>query len=190
MTWICDGKSAAVLIYDEAGRLLAHTRATAPAGIALGPAGHVDDVHPGATHTDAAVCETQEEYGLTVTPDGLDLVLHRWLPNRCGADIPALPNGGHEWMVYRARAWSGQPVAAPDEVQALHWCTPAQLQHLADRTIAYVRGRLAEEDWQACPGMEPVWVYMVEMLNLVRLPDPTDLRAVLGYARAGSAPVR
>src|SRR5690625_6483047 len=68
-------------------------------------------------------------------------------------------------MVYRARAWSGQPVAAPDEVHGLHWCTPAQLQHLADRTIAYVRGRLAEEDWQACPGMEPVWVYMAEMLD-------------------------
>src|SRR5699024_7726545 len=95
MTWICDGKSAATLIYDEAGRLLAHTRATAPAGIALGPAGHVDDVHPGATHIDAAVCETEEEYGLTVTPGDLDLVLHRWLPNRCGADIPALPHGGH-----------------------------------------------------------------------------------------------
>src|SRR5699024_6688514 len=61
--------------------------------------------HPGATHTDAAVCETEEEYGLTVTPGDLDLVLHRWLPNRCGADIPALPHGGHEWMVYRARVW-------------------------------------------------------------------------------------
>src|SRR5690625_2499268 len=201
MTWICDGKSAAVLIYDEAGRLLAHTRATAPAGIALGPAGHVDDVHPGATHTDAAVCETQEEFGLTVIPDGLHLVLHRWLPNGCGADMPALPNGAHWGMVYRARARSGHPFAGPlvvpglhwaasDVVHGLHWCTPAQLQHLADRTIAYVRGRLAEEDWQSCPGMEPVWVYMAEMLHLICVPDPVDLAAVLDYARAGSAPVR
>src|SRR5699024_12335000 len=87
MAAIRDGNSAAAPICDEAGRLLAHPRATAPAGIALGPAGHVDDVHPGATHTDAAVCETQEEYGLTVTPDGLDLMMHRWLAKRCGADM-------------------------------------------------------------------------------------------------------
>lgn len=189
MTWICDGKSTATLIYDDVGRLLAHTRATAPAGIALGPAGHVDDVHPGATHLDAAVRETEEEYGLTVAPSDLELVLHRWLPNRCGADVPALPHGGHEWMVYRARTWSGQTAAAPDEVRALHWCTPAQLQFLAERTVAFVRGRLPETDWQAAPGMEPVWVYMAEMLNLVRVSAP-DLAAVLDYAQAAPSPVR
>ncbi|MGQ4266444.1 NUDIX hydrolase [Nocardiopsis changdeensis] len=190
MPWICDGKSAGTLIYDRAGRLLTHTRATAPSGIALGACGHVDDVTPGATHTQAAVRETEEEYGLTVREADMDLVFHRWLPNRCGAHIPAAPRGGHEWAIYRARVWSGQVKVAPDEVLATHWCTPGQMQVLADRTVDYVHGRIGEDTWQTAPGIEPVWVYIGQMLGLFEVPDPRDLAAVLHFTETPPTPVR
>lgn len=37
--------------------------------------------------------------------------------------------------------------------------------------------------------MEPVWVYMGQMLGLVDA-DPADLRVVLDYAQAAPSPVR
>lgn len=185
MPYICDGNSVGVLIFDDHDRLLMITRAKPPAGIAP-VAGHVKDENPEFTHLDAAVAEVSEEVGLAVAREDLVQVYARWQPNRCGAQVPA-PSRGHEWRVYRARSWSGKITAAEDEVRGTAWYEPAQVQELADRTIAYARGRVSEEEWQARPGLEPVWVDILAITprrldraegTYIRVPDRRDLEAV------------
>lgn len=165
MPYICDGLSVGVLIFDDQHRLLMITRAHAPAGIAP-VAGHVRDEHPDFTHVDAAVVETSEEVGLTVRPEDLQRVYIQWHPNRCGADIPATPVG-HDWQVYYAKQWTGEVARSEEETSGVAWYTLDEVQALADRTIAYAHGRIPEEEWQASPGLEPMWV---DILSLVTKP--------------------
>ncbi|MEU8272624.1 hypothetical protein AB0B89_36430, partial [Sphaerisporangium sp. NPDC049002] len=44
------------------------------------------------------------------------------------------------------------------ETRDVRWLTAAQLQELADRTVAYARGSISTAEFEANPGMEPVWV--------------------------------
>lgn len=185
MPYVCDGNSAGVLVFDAHGRVLLGERAKPPSGIAP-PCGHVTDTDPHRTHRQAACDETWEEYGLTVHPENLKRVYSRWQPNRCGAAIPAA-HGGHRWEVYRTDQWTGAVVFAPDEVSGYGWYTLDQVQRLADRTIAYAHGRIPDRDWQANPGLEPVWVDILQIIphswadledTYIRVPDPRDRRAV------------
>ena len=169
MPYICDGNSVGVLIFDDHDRLLMITRAKPPAGIAP-VAGHVKDENPEYTHVDAAITETREEVGLTVAAEDLRRVYIQHLPNRCGAHVPH-ESGGHQWQVYLATRWAGAVILAEDEAAAARWYTPDEVQDLATRTVAYSMGLITEEEWQAKPGLEPVWV---DILGLLPKPYKQD----------------
>lgn len=185
MPYVCDGNSVGVLIFDSLDRLLMITRAKAPSGIAP-VAGHVRDNNPEFTHLDAAVVEANEEVGLAIAKEDLEEVYERHLPNRCGATVQAEP-AGHQWLVYQTREWSGTIRRAPGEVREFGWYEPAQIQVLAERTIAYAHGKVSESSWQKAPGLEPAWVDILTAIppvegdpakTMVRISDLQGLRAV------------
>lgn len=156
---VCDNTSVGVLIGDDQGRLLLFRRGRYPWGMAP-VAGHVDG-H--GTVEDAARAEIAEEVGVGV--NGLEYVAGGWRENRCRRE-PGPQGVGHFWTVYRA-AWAGT-VRATDEAKAPAWYTPAEIQWLADRTVAYAAGRVAEADWRPAPGLEPVWVRWLADLGIIR----------------------
>jgi 8-oxo-dGTP pyrophosphatase MutT (NUDIX family) len=166
----CDNHSVGVLITDPHGRVLMFERATLPAGIAP-PAGHID------THGDAytaAITEVTEETGLTVT--GLTTLTHTWRNNVCRRQHG--PHGpGHQWTVYTAHTTTGELNLDPREARNARWYTPAQLQALAERTVAYANGHTNADDNAAHPGIEPVWVEFLHATGLIHV-SPADLMAV------------
>ena len=196
MPYVCDGLSVGVLIFDDHDRLLMITRAKPPAGIAP-VAGHVRDNNPEFTHLDAAVAETKEEVGLDVSPEDLRRVYIQYRPNQCGAHVPH-ESGGHQWQVYLATQWAGDITLAEDEAAAARWYTPDEVQDLAARTVAYSMGLIPEEEWQAKPGLEPVWV---DILGLLPKPYKKDAgvfdtvvqvgaQGLLGAQKLYGAPVK
>ncbi len=171
----CDNHVVGVLIHDAAGRLLMFQRATPPPGVAP-PAGHVE--HHGSAD-DAAVAEVREEVGLTVVR--LRPLLSAWLPDSCGSrDLPGPQGFDHRWTVYRADV-TGEVEADVREARHPYWYTPAEVQALTDRTVAYAHGRLSAEEFAAEPGLEPVWVGFLRDLGLVRV-DTADLDLIARMA--------
>ena len=170
MTAACDNASVGVLITRPDGRWLMLERATPPVGVAP-CAGHVFDEHDG--YMDAAEAEVSEELGLTVKT--LELAVAGWRANACRRG-PGPRGTGHQWQVFIATV-SGDLRPSPREVRNVRWCTPGDLQHLADRTAAYARGELPVREFAACPGIEPVWVWFLTELGLITMPVP-DLTAV------------
>lgn len=169
MTKSCDNTSVGVLISDGAGSLLMFHRATRPVGVAA-VAGHIDD-HGSAE--DAARAEVREEVGLRV--DRLTLLTATWRNNACRrGDGPRGP--GHAWSVYRADA-SGQISANEREALNARWYRPETLRQLADRTLRYASGLLADQDFVAAPGIEPVWLAFLVDAGFLAL-DDDQLRRV------------
>ena len=161
MPKLCDGNSVGVLLRDADSRILMITRNLAPSGVAP-IAGHVCDEIPTLTHLGAAIVEAQEEVGLTVWPEDLALVYARDLPNRCRR-IPA-KSLGHDWRVFAASRWTGELTPSERETRGARWYTVEEIQALAERTVAYAHGDVSEADWQAKPGLEPVWVDIFETI--------------------------
>jgi 8-oxo-dGTP pyrophosphatase MutT (NUDIX family) len=163
--WVCDNASVGVLLLDEDGRLLTFTRPDG-AGVAP-PAGHVFDEH--TTFSEAARAEVAEEVGLTVQE--LTLVTQGWRFNRCqGGDGPR--GRGHDWRIYRA-TWTGMVSPSAQETIDVRWRDRAELQALADRTVAYARYRAQvdgeEGSWSTDPGIEPVWVRWLVDADLITM---------------------
>lgn len=174
----CDNASVGVLIYDDQMRLLLLERAHPPHGWAP-PAGHVfdehgDRAHPAAAYRTAAAAEVAEETGLRVTT--LHEVSHQWLPNRCHRG-PSADGHGHLWRVYSAAGYTGDVTRSVEETRATSWVTVQQMQQLADRTVAYARGEITDVEFYTNPGLEPVWVTLCVMLDMVRV-NPMDLARV------------
>lgn len=171
----CCNQVVGVIIHDRAGRLLMFQRATPPAGVAPA-AGHVGE------HGDpeaAAIAEVREEVGLTVT--GLELLATRWLPDSCGSrQLPGPQGFDHHWSIYRADVTG---VVAVDVREAVNprWCTPAQVQALADRTVDWAHGGLTDTQFTARPGLEPVWVLWLHHLGLIHV-SPADLSLITPLA--------
>ena len=161
MAKICDNKSAGVIIRDSQGRLALLTRAKFPSGIAP-PAGHVDD-HGSPEQT--AIDEVSEEVGLRINPDDLKptSIQQQRVMNRCSRE------GGdhHDWWVYEADKWDGDIVPDPDETKGARWYTPKEFQALAARTAAYRQGTVSDADWEASPGLEPVWFDFMQQLGYI-----------------------
>lgn len=153
----CCGSCVGVLIESQAGELLMVTRGWYPEGVAP-VAGHRDIRNPVAT-------EVREETGLTVvgTPE---LVWRGRLDNLCQSP-PANPPG-HYWFIYRA-AVVGELSPDPVETRGARWYSRAEVQELADRTIAYASGALTDAEFAADPGLEPVWVEHLERLDMIRV---------------------
>lgn len=174
---VCDHASAAMLITDSAHRLLLIERAHQPHGYAP-PAGHVFD-HIGAdTHDyatafiDAAVTEVREETGLTVRPVDLSLVLDRWSGNRCSRPLADDRKAGHAWRVFETDRFTGN-LTRTVEARSVGWYGAAQVEMFAERTTRFVAGHLTEAEFQRAPGLEPIWVWWLNVLGrLPNIPGP------------------
>lgn len=166
---VCDTESVGVIVENAAGEILVADRTITPWGTAC-PAGHAEGhghptPKPGKpdqpVHRAAATGELDEEVGLQVTAEELELVAHGWRDNRCGRHLRPGAPAGHWWNIYRWRVsqgWDGELRLAPDEVANARWLNPLQLQELVERTIDLAHGRLTAEEFRTRPGAEPVWV--------------------------------
>lgn len=157
---VCDNASVGVLIFDGQGRLLLIERGRWPWGWAP-VAGHVYDEHDSTEA--AAYAEADEEVGLHL--EHLEEVAGGWRTNRCRRPVAEGAPVGHQWTLYRATA-TGEPHTTA-EARSVRWAPPAELQSLADRTAAHARGDLTAEEFAAAPGLEPVWVYWLNVLGLI-----------------------
>lgn len=188
---VCDNASVGVVIHDAVqDRWLMFERGRVPVGVAP-VAGHVWDDHatadavPEEAYRAAARAEVAEELGLSVV-DLIDAGVGGWRPNRCRR--PGGRRGvGHYWRIYSA-TMTGDLAPASDEARHPRWLTRGQLQELADRTVTYARGALAEDAWTARPGIEPVWVSWLVQLGLVEVAQP-DL-ALIDQVAAGHPVIR
>ncbi|MFK0142670.1 NUDIX domain-containing protein [Streptomyces murinus] len=165
----CDNTSVGIVITDHQGRCLMFDRATFPPGTAPA-AGHVDE-H--GTAEDAARAEVEEELGLTVT--GLTHVTGGWRDNRCRR-FSSARGTGHGWAVYRATV-TGDLTPSARETKNVRWIAPEALQELADRTVAYARGRITDAEFEAAPGIEPVWMQWLANIAAIHI-SPDDLLLV------------
>lgn len=157
----CDGHSVGVIIVNAAGQVLIGDRADGAGAAPI--AGHVFDAHPSPRA--AARAEVFEEVGLTVTH--LTEITGGYRANRCRrGDGPDGP--GHVWHVYRATA-TGQLDVDPGSYTGVRWATPDELCMLADRTVAYARGRMQAAAWAERPGIEPVWVFWLHTAGVIHV---------------------
>lgn len=148
----CDNMSVGVIIQNPEGEFALLTRARFPIGVAP-PAGHVDE-H--GTPEQAAIEEVGEELGLIIAVSSLrkTVIQNRRVNNHCRR-----PGGDHHnWWVYEAYEHSGDINPDADETQGADWYNSGQLQALADRTKAFQAGQISQEDWEASPGLEEVWL--------------------------------
>lgn len=179
-TKTCCNTSVGVIIRDNLGRVLMFTR---PDGKGIAPvAGHIHDEHPNARA--AAITETREEVGLTVTH--LDPVTSVWRWNRCKR-APGPLGHGHHWTVYDAgTAWSGDLNPSFRETRDAAWYTPAEVEELAVRTARFALQPRPDdaEVWAAAPGLEAVWVQFMVDLRLACIGDHI-LPAIEGFAVMG-----
>jgi len=164
----CDNKSVGVIIRSR-DTFAVIKRKNYPIAYAF-VAGHLD----GMTPEEAAQTEAQEESNISI--HSLKEVLHKRLENPCKRE------GGswHEWFVYEAIDWSGTLSAGSDAKEA-SWKSQDDLRALAKRTHFFSKklniplsdvATLTEEvvndpDWQKEPGLEPVWVILLEKLALI-----------------------
>jgi ADP-ribose pyrophosphatase YjhB (NUDIX family) len=182
MPYKCDNASVGVLVTDHQGRLLMIRRASFPVGIAP-VAGHVFDEHTG--YEEAAYAETEEEVGMLAR--GLvDTGVGGWRPNRCSAedkgDDPRAP--GHDWKIYTA-VGSGTP-RTTEEAKSVGWYTNARIQGLAERTARYALGDITAADFEASPGLEPVWVGFFKGLGIVEMHSEA-LEAIARLSERGAS---
>lgn len=149
----CDHTSVGILVWRQ-GRLLLIERRKPPFGYAP-PSGHVDE-RP--TYLAAAVAELCEEVGLRAT--SMELLAEGRRNNPCRR----LDGNWHFWRIYRAEAF-GDPVANQDEVMRIVWCDVVELRHLAARTRAFQKKLITQLEWEASPGLEPVWLDWLQQLG-------------------------
>lgn len=164
MTKKCDNKSVGVIIRNEMGDFLMIERMKFPFGFAP-VAGHVDE--GGEDYEAAAYRETLEEVGLGL--DKKTLLLDRVLENQLSTDCKRGGGEGpwHHWQVYRAEEWSGEVKRSEDETKQAIWLTRSEIGALAERTEAYMRGKISEKEWEASPGLEEVWYRIFKILEIV-----------------------
>ncbi|MFI1226183.1 MULTISPECIES: NUDIX hydrolase [Streptomyces] len=165
----CDNTSVGILITDHQGRYLVFDRATLPHGTAPA-AGHNDD-H--GSPEDAARAEVEEELGLTVT--GLTRITGGWRENRCRR-LPGARGTGHDWTVFHA-AVTGELVPSARETKNVRWIDSDALQELTDRTVAHAQGRMSGAEFEAAPGIEPVWIQWLVDVAAIHI-SPDDLLRV------------
>ncbi|WP_406257203.1 NUDIX domain-containing protein [Streptomyces chartreusis] len=148
-----------------------YDRATFPPGTAPA-AGHIDN-H--GTAEDAARVEVDEELGLTVT--SLTHITGGWRDNPCRR-LPGARSTRHrhEWTVYQATV-TGELTPSAHETKNVRWIAPDALQELADRTVAYAQGRITDAEFEATPGIEPVWIQWLADIPAIHI-SPDDLLRV------------
>lgn len=157
----CCGTSVGVVIRDKRNRFLVMKRGWFPAGYAF-VGGHDD-------HPDSVVAEVREEVGLTVT--SYEVVARDfWLPNLCASPPSEVP--GHHWVVADAQV-EGEVNPDPVETDGAEWMSTDQMERLIERTLDWARDRLSDEEFEAQPGFEPVWIELLHRAGL-RPATPTE----------------
>jgi 8-oxo-dGTP pyrophosphatase MutT (NUDIX family) len=158
----CDNKSVGVIVRNAEGSIVLLKRARFPFGYAP-VAGHVDD-HGSVAK--AAVDETLEEIGLTITEADLQAteIAETRFNNHCRR------RGGtfHDWWVYIVDRFSGTLTPSEEETKGADWYRIEDVQRLADRTAQYKAQMIEQVDWEADPGLEEIWVEMLQQLGLIR----------------------
>lgn len=162
----CNNTSVGVLVEREE-RFLLFRRVQKPYGIAPS-AGHVDELHyvgqpdEEAVYEHAAYRELQEETRLTARKISplLEIVLQNQC-RRCGGDW-------HKWRIYRAEVEpDSEPYGTDDESLDLRWYCRDEIIALAQRTKLYQAGSISEEEWETCPGLEPVWLHIFNQVGML-----------------------
>lgn len=169
MSVTCDHTSVGVLVW-QTGKLLMIERRKRPFGISP-PSGHVDE-H--GSFEDAARNELKEEVGLAATK--LTLVRSGAHANPCRRT----DGNWHYWRIFEAEA-SGALEPSEGETKGARWYNLAEMALLLQRTREYQAGRISETEWQAQPGIEPVWREIFEELNLI---SPKTARSVAASSPA------
>lgn len=158
----CDNKSVGIIIRNAEGSIVLLKRARFPFGYAP-VAGHIDD-HGSVEQ--AAVDETVEEVGLTITKEDLKptAIAKTRFNNHCRR------RGGtfHDWWVFIVDHFSGNIVPSEEETKGADWYTMEEVQLLADRTAQYQAQMIEQAEWEANPGLEEIWVEMLQQLGLIR----------------------
>lgn len=168
---VCNNTSVGVLVQRRSDeRYLLFTRQKPPWGKAPS-AGHVDELrHLNQDDEEAVYCaaasrELYEETGLVA--GDLELVL--------GPTITYIPcrrpqGSWHRWRVYHTWVDGDQEVVEnQDESKDLEWFSIDEIAALAARTRSYRAGLVTEEEFQADPGLEPVWYDFFLELGLIGL---------------------
>lgn len=154
---VCDHTSVGMLIWRDE-KLLLIERKKFPHGFAP-PAGHVDG---DATFEIAARREVEEEVGLTVL--SLELVAEGRKDNRCRR----VGGSWHDWRVYQVTVDEAQEaIGNTRETRQIGWYSREDLARLARRTEEYLAGRVSEEEWRVCPGLETVWYEWLRFLGVL-----------------------
>lgn len=160
----CDNTSVGIIITNESGEYLMFDRNTFPPGTAPA-AGHIDD-HGSAE--DAARAEVHEELGLHVV--SLEWVAGGWRPNRCRR-LRGPRGVGHYWTIYKAEV-TGELAPSARETKNVRWLKRADVQSLANRTVAYATGHITDDEFMDQPGIEPVWVLWLDEAYVVDIAVP------------------
>lgn len=157
-TKICDHRVVGNIIMGTGrpgcgpkGKTLISKRVKRPTGHSS-PAGHWD---AWTNSMDVLLGETKEETGLEVVDYKL-IYADLWRPSVCKRTSQRA-EPGHFWTVYETEC-RGAPIEAPDENSGLRWVDDRELHELAVIALAYAEGRLTHEEWDAQPGIEPLWV--------------------------------
>lgn len=145
MTKVCDHTSVGMLVY-KGNKILLIERKKYPFGFAT-PAGHVDDK---GTYENAAREELEEEVGLKAK--SLKLIKEGKKNNPCRRQ----GSSWHYWKIYKVEV-EGKLKPSKDETKQAGWYTRKQIEKLAKKTEQYLAGKILESEWQASPGLEPVW---------------------------------
>jgi 8-oxo-dGTP pyrophosphatase MutT (NUDIX family) len=158
----CDNKSVGIIVRRTDGAVALLKRARFPFGYAP-VAGHIDD-HGSVEQ--AAIDESQEEIGLIITKENLhptDVAGTRF-NNHCRR------RGGtfHDWWVFIVDQFSGDIIPSADETKGAGWYAIQDIQLLADRTRDYKAQLIEQQDWEAEPGLEEVWVEILSRLGIIR----------------------
>ena len=148
MTPTCDNKSVGIILKNSNGEYLILLRKSNPKVYAF-LASHVD-VHGGSVET--AKEEVQKEAGASGVM--LKLLLNKDYPNPCS-------RGGthHLWNVFEG-IYNGP--TSDSDAGSVFWKTSDEIKKLIERTKSYNRGKIFQEDWERNPGLEDVWINILE----------------------------
>ncbi|MBI2047851.1 MAG: NUDIX hydrolase [Parcubacteria group bacterium] len=166
----CDKKSVGIVI-KKGRNFVVILRKNYPISYAF-VAGHLD----GDTSRQAAIKESIQEANVSI-----DSLKHLWsgtFSNPCKRD----GGGFHEWSVWEAVKWHGE-VEAGDDAKEAFILSPQKVHALIKRTRsfekrsgipltkknvdAFTKYVVDDSDWQKDPGLEPVWVLMLEKIGIL-----------------------
>jgi len=169
MAKTCDNKSAGVLVWSD-GKLLMIERKKYNFGFAV-PAGHQD----GEDAETAARRELFEEMGINAPK--LKKVVAKTLQNPCSY------GKYHDWTIFEAGKWSGEPRMEPTEVKRYLWATAGEIQDMVRRLEEFAHSQnipLEEnslplivaatnqiDSWRQNPGLEPPMYFLFKGAGII-----------------------